>query len=141
MSVFGAFLVRIFPHSDWIRRVVYEESYSARMRENTDQKNSEYGHFLRSGIFIRIEGLFIMLMEGSDWFKRKTFLNRFSADLFEEGESYEFPISFWDLKMVWAWNFSPLTYNLLKMRIYNVIFMFTYLRYLLQTKNTFLITS
>ena len=26
--------------------------YSCRMRENTDQKNSEYGHFLRSVIFI-----------------------------------------------------------------------------------------
>ena len=23
--------------------------YSVRMRENTEQKNSEYGHFLRSG--------------------------------------------------------------------------------------------
>ena len=34
-SVFGVFLVLIFPHSDWIR-------------ENTDQKNSEDGHFLRS---------------------------------------------------------------------------------------------
>ena len=35
--VFGVFLVRIFPHAD-------------RIRENTDQKNSEYGHFLRSAI-------------------------------------------------------------------------------------------
>ena len=25
-----------------------ENSYSVRMRENTDQKNSEYGHFSRS---------------------------------------------------------------------------------------------
>ena len=32
MSVFGAFLVCIFPHSDLTRR-------------DTDQKNSEYGHF------------------------------------------------------------------------------------------------
>ena len=38
MSVFGVFLVHIFP-------------YSVRMRENTGQKNSEYGHFLRSECF------------------------------------------------------------------------------------------
>ena len=42
MSVFGVFLVRIFPHFDWIRRGV------VRMWENTDQKNSEYGRFSRS---------------------------------------------------------------------------------------------
>ena len=34
-SVFGVFLVRIFPHSDWIW-------------ENTNHKNYEYGHFSRS---------------------------------------------------------------------------------------------
>ena len=43
-SVFGIILVRIFLHSDWIRR---DTPYSARMRENMDQNNSEYGHFLR----------------------------------------------------------------------------------------------
>ena len=32
------FLVRIFPHSDWIRRDTPYLSYAARMRENTDQK-------------------------------------------------------------------------------------------------------
>ena len=38
MSVFGDFMVRIFPHSDWIRRDVLRIStYSVRMRENTDQ--------------------------------------------------------------------------------------------------------
>ena len=37
VSVFGVFLVHIFPNSDWIR-----------IRTNTDQKNSEYGHFSRS---------------------------------------------------------------------------------------------
>ena len=26
--------------------------YSVQMRENTDQKNSEYGHFLRSGTYV-----------------------------------------------------------------------------------------
>ena len=35
VSVFGAILVRIFPHS-------------AQMRENADQNNSKYGHFLCS---------------------------------------------------------------------------------------------
>ena len=29
--------------------------YSVRMRENTDQNNSEYGHFLRSDVYIRYE--------------------------------------------------------------------------------------
>ena len=42
MSVFGVFLVLIFPHSDWILRI---SPYSVRMREKTDQKISEYGHF------------------------------------------------------------------------------------------------
>ena len=36
-SVLGVFLSRIFPHSDWIL-------------EKTDQKNSEYVRFSRSGI-------------------------------------------------------------------------------------------
>ena len=35
VAVFDVILVRIFSHSDWVR-------------ENTDQNNSEYGHFLRS---------------------------------------------------------------------------------------------
>ena len=39
------FLVCVFPHSDWIRR---DTSYSVRMRENIDQENSVFGHFLRS---------------------------------------------------------------------------------------------
>ena len=38
VSVFGVFLVRIFP-------------YSVRMLENTDQNNSEYGHFSHSFSF------------------------------------------------------------------------------------------
>ena len=41
VSVFAVFLVRIFPHLDWIRW----DPYSVQMRENTDQKNSEYGSF------------------------------------------------------------------------------------------------
>ena len=42
MSLFRVFLIRIFAHSEWIRR---DREYSVRMRENVDQKNSEYGHF------------------------------------------------------------------------------------------------
>ena len=44
VSVFGVILVRLFPLSDWIRIF----PYLIQMRENTDQNNSEYGHFLRS---------------------------------------------------------------------------------------------
>ena len=48
VSVFGVILVRIFPHSDWIRRdMEYLSPYSVRMRENADQNNSKYGHFSR----------------------------------------------------------------------------------------------
>ena len=39
VSVFVVILVLIFPHSDWIQR---------NTSENTDQNNSESGHFLRS---------------------------------------------------------------------------------------------
>ena len=42
---YTVFLVFIFPRSDWIRRVAVYLFYSVQMRRNTDQKNSEYGHF------------------------------------------------------------------------------------------------
>ena len=42
VPVFGVLLVRIFPHSDWIRRDI------VRMLVNTDRKNSKYRHFSRS---------------------------------------------------------------------------------------------
>ena len=45
VSVFRDFLVRIFPHSDWIRRDTEYLPYSVRLRENMEQKNSKYGHF------------------------------------------------------------------------------------------------
>ena len=48
VSLFGVTLVRIFPHSDWIRRVRSISPYSVEIRENADQNNSEYGNFLRS---------------------------------------------------------------------------------------------
>ena len=46
VSIFRDMLVRIFPHSDWIR----SDTYSIRRRENTDQNNSESGYLLRIGI-------------------------------------------------------------------------------------------
>ena len=45
MSVLGIILVRIFPHSEQIRR---DTLYSVRMPKNAGQNNSKYGHFLRS---------------------------------------------------------------------------------------------
>ena len=48
MSVFGVILVRIFPHSDWIRGDTRISPYSVWLRENAYQNNSEYGHILRS---------------------------------------------------------------------------------------------
>ena len=40
-----------FPHLDWKRRDIPYSSYSVWMRENVDQNNSEYQHFLRSELF------------------------------------------------------------------------------------------
>ena len=48
MSVFVDFLVRIFPDSDRIWR---SSPYSVWMRENTDLRNSKYGHVSRSDGF------------------------------------------------------------------------------------------
>ena len=45
------FLVCIFPHSDWIRRDTHISPYSVRMRENTDQNNSEY----RSSVYRNLQ--------------------------------------------------------------------------------------
>ena len=40
---------RIFPHSDWTRRVSLRiQSECGKIRENVDQNNSEYEQFLRS---------------------------------------------------------------------------------------------
>ena len=57
VSVFGTILVRIFPHSDLIWRdtsdlIRRDIPYSIRMRESTDQNNSEYGHFLRMNKYV-----------------------------------------------------------------------------------------
>ena len=48
VSVFGAFLVRIFPHSDWIWRDTKYLSVFSPKAGNKDQKNSEYGYFSSS---------------------------------------------------------------------------------------------
>ena len=45
VSLFGVILVRIFPHSDWIRKIRIISPYSVLMRENADQNNSEYRYF------------------------------------------------------------------------------------------------
>ena len=53
MSIFGVILVCIFQHSDWIGEKLRISPHSVQMLENTDQNNSEYGHFLRSYISLR----------------------------------------------------------------------------------------
>ena len=45
--IFGVVLVRIFPHSYWIWRDKNISPYSVQIRENADQNNSKYVHFLR----------------------------------------------------------------------------------------------
>ena len=46
VSIFGVFLVLIFPHLYWMQ-ILCISPYSVRMRESTDQKTSKYGHFPR----------------------------------------------------------------------------------------------
>ena len=46
VSVFGVILVCILLHSDWV------SPYSVQMRENAEQNNSEYWHFLRSAFYM-----------------------------------------------------------------------------------------
>ena len=46
VSVFGIFLVRIFPYSDWIRRDASYLSVFSPNAGNAEQKNSEYGQKL-----------------------------------------------------------------------------------------------
>ena len=58
MSVYEYFLVRIFPHSDWIRIILL---YSLQMPENTDQENSEYEHFSRTVCVFLSDLTFILL--------------------------------------------------------------------------------
>ena len=55
VSVSGVFLVRIFPHLDWIRRdSQYDTKYA-------DHKNSEYEHFPRIEDFLKNFSLLIWI--------------------------------------------------------------------------------
>ena len=45
--IWRVFLVRIFPHWEWKERDTPYFSVFSPNAGNTDQKNSEYGHFLR----------------------------------------------------------------------------------------------
>ena len=51
MSLFGVFLVRISRIQTEYGEMLLISSYSVQLRENADQKSSEYGHFLRSGLW------------------------------------------------------------------------------------------
>ena len=51
VSVFGVILVRIFPNSNWIRRDTEYLSVFNPNAANSDQNNSEYGHFQCSVIW------------------------------------------------------------------------------------------
>ena len=56
MSVFGDFLVCIFPYSDGIRRFALhlcKSPYSVQLREKKDQKRSEYEYFLPSAQLVK----------------------------------------------------------------------------------------
>ena len=49
VSIFGVILVRIGTEHGEMLRI---SPYSIRMRENVDQKNAEYGNFLRSAFYL-----------------------------------------------------------------------------------------
>ena len=76
------FLLRIFPHSDWIRRdTIY--SYSVRIRENTDQKNSVFGHFSRSANHNDSYWIIVIISQNIDKSMRpcRDFLSEFPWEL------------------------------------------------------------
>ena len=72
VSVFGVILLRILPHSDSIRRDT----------QNTDQNNSEYGHFLR--ITNRIMHVLYLLHSIAVAFKSRFMLPEFVRDFPKE---------------------------------------------------------
>ena len=49
VSIFGVILVRIGTEHGEMLRI---SPYSIRIRENVDQKNAEYGNFLRSAFYL-----------------------------------------------------------------------------------------
>ena len=52
-SYCGPHFSRIFPYLDWMWVSLRIQSEYGKMRENTDQNNSKYGHFLRSVLATR----------------------------------------------------------------------------------------
>ena len=52
-SKYGLFLVRIFPHLDWIQRYSVNLRIQPECRKIQTRKNSVFGHFSRSDISIR----------------------------------------------------------------------------------------
>ena len=52
-SKYGLFLVRIFPHLDWIQRYSVNLRIQPECRKIRTRKNSVFGHFSRSDISIR----------------------------------------------------------------------------------------
>ena len=85
VSVFGVFLVRIFPHSELIRGDTNISPHRARMRENTDLQNSEYRHF-----------------SSSEWFNMKTETSK--LDVLNKLYSHSHPFHI-DLAQVFAYWF------------------------------------
>ena len=61
-SVFGVFLVRIFPHRTEYGEILRISPYSVRMRENADQKNSEYRCFSRSVSYFHFHSLYYFFL-------------------------------------------------------------------------------
>ena len=86
-------------------RTEYVERYSIQMRENTDQKNSEYGHFLRSdgsyckiwltGGWIHREIKRIKLPEKFTWKRRCLSKNTLSQNFFAEKLFGSFAANSW----------------------------------------------
>ena len=91
VSVFGVVLVRIFPHSDWIRRDLRISLYSVQIWENTDQNNSEYGHFLRSvreavkvreDLELPLPPLFVRFCDSWMWCEKKNQIEKVMVFMF-----------------------------------------------------------
>ena len=92
VSVLEAFPVRTFPHSDWIR-------------ENADQKNSEYGHFSRRNLFPMFVSFYSSTMENNSYgsFEKSLVMKRGPLEVMFQAPS--------DLK-----NFQPSDYHRIQFR-------------------------
>ena len=60
------FLVRIFPHLDWIRKIRSICPYSVRMRENTDQRKFRIWTLSKVVAIYHFQRIFIWLCKPSD---------------------------------------------------------------------------